>query len=152
MGLLTWIYGVGGKLRNILTRAWNLLQSPITGLVITLTGPVLYIVINDPALQNPAVFYFGVSLMLASGSLIVTAKIVDRLRRRLRTISGGLAAMYLAFINFAAYYRDLPHSMIRAYITLLLGVAFLTLGVMTLLSIKIKWLEKVLRLKAEETS
>jgi len=151
MGLLMRIYGVGEKLRDVLTRAWNLFQSPITVLVVVFFGSILTI-IDDFALLNPVVFYFGVSLVLASGSLIIAAKMVDRLRRKLGTIAGGLAAMYLAFISFVAYYRALPYSIIRAYITLILGVTFLTLGVMTLLSIRIKRLEKVLRLKTEEIS
>jgi len=151
MGLLMRIYGVGEKLRDALTRAWNLFQSPITVLVVTFIGSILT-VIDSLASPNPVVFYFGVSLMLTSGFLIIATKIVDRLRRRLRTIASSLVAMYLAFISFVAYYRALPYSIIRAYITLILGVAFLTLGVMIMLSIRIKRLEKVLRLKTEEIS
>jgi len=144
------IHGVGEKLRNVSTRAWNLFQSPITVLVVTFIGSVLT-VIDGLALPNPVVFCFGVSLALASTSLIIVAKRVDRLKRRLETIASGLAAMYLALISFEAYYRA-SHSIIRAYTLSILGVAFLILGVMTLLSIRIKRLEKVLRLKTEEIS
>jgi len=147
MGLFMRIYGVGEKLRDASTRAWNLIQSPITSLVITLTGPLIHIAIGDPGLRNPAVFYFGVSLMLASGFLIIAAKMVDRLRRALRTVADGLAAMYIAFVNFAGYYGNLPRSTTIAYICLAIGAAFLALGAMTLLSMRVKGLEKVLRLK-----
>lgn len=42
-----------------------------------------------------------------------------------------------------------PHSVIRAYIPLIIGAVLLVLGAMALLSMRIKGLEKVLRLKAE---
>jgi len=152
MDLLMRMYGVGGRLRDALARAWNQLKSPVTGLVIALTGPLLLIAIGYPGLQNPAVLYFGVSLMITSGFLIVVAKVADRVRRRLKTIAGGLSAMSIAFGNFAGYYGNLPYSKTIAYICLAIGVVFLILGAATLLSMKIKRLEKVLRLKTEEIS
>jgi len=144
------MYGVGGRLRDALARAWNRLKSPVTGLVFTLTIPLIFIATGHPGLQNPAVFYFGVSLMIASGSTIVAAKVVDRVRRRLETIAGGLSSMSLAFINFAGYYWSLSYSNTTAYIGLAIGVAFLVLGAATLLSIRIKRLEKVLKPKTRE--
>jgi len=152
MDLLMRMYGVGERLRDALARAWNWLKNPATGLVITLTGPLPLIAIGYPGLQNPAVFYFGVSLMIASGSLIVAAKVTDCVRRRLKTIAGGLSAMYIAFGNFAGYYGNLSYSKTVAYTCLAIGVVFLILGAATLLSMKIKRLEKALRLKTEEIS
>jgi len=144
------IYGVGEKLRDVSTRAWNLLLSPITLLVVVFIDSVLT-VIDSLVLSNPIVFCFSVSLMIASGSLILAAKKMDQLRRRLGTIASSLVAMSLALNSFEAYYRA-PHSIIRAYTLLTLGAVFLTLGVMALLSIRIKRLEKVLRLKTGEIS
>lgn len=152
MDLLMRMYGVGEKLRGASARAWNRLKSPVTSLVLTLTGPLILIAIGYPGLQNPAVFYFGVSLMIASGSLIVAAKVADRVRRRLKTIAGGLAAMYIAFGNFTGYHGNLSYSKTIAYICLAIGMIFLILGAATLLSMKIKRLEKVLRLKKGEIS
>jgi len=145
------IYGVGEKFEDVSTRAWNLLRSPIMLLVVVFIDSVLA-VIDSLVLSNPVVFCFGVLFALVSAFLILAAKRMDQLRRRLRTIASGLVAMYLALISFEAYYKDLPYSIIRAYTLLILGVAFLILGVMTLLSMKIKRLEKVLRLKTEEIS
>lgn len=149
IGLLIGMYGVREKLRNALTRAWNLLQNPTTILSITFFGSILIAIAE---LHNPVAFYPSVSLAVASISLIVAAKKVDRIRRRLRTIASGISAIYLAIISFNNYlYYRAFQPVIRVY-TLLIGVVFLILGVMTLLSIKITRLEKVLRLSVENAS
>jgi len=149
IGLLIGMYGVREKLRNALTSAWNLLQNPIAILAIAFFGSILIVIAE---LHNPVVFYPSVSLAVASISLIVAAKKVDRIRRRLRTIASGISAIYLAIISFNNYlYYRAFQPVIRVY-TLLIGVVFLILGVMTLLSIKITRLEKVLRLSVENAS
>jgi len=150
MGLFMEMHGVREKLRDASARARNLLQSPVMVLVVVLIGSV-FAAIDSLALPNPVVFCFSVLFVLVSGFLIIAAKRVDRLRRRLGTIAGSLVAMYLALISFEAYYRA-SHSVIRAYTLLILGATFLILGVMALLSMRIKRIEKVLRLKTGEMS